>query len=239
MRYCPFCGKELGYTSFSNCPYCGKTLTIVSENISSPKITISNKNSHGEIVKRIRIKNILIILVGLAGSVLGSILFWLVWNAGWIVYFVTLIPLMGFAFVLLGSYTLINPSHDDSFKCWKNYGISDDIINDINTSIKKTKDKEIISNGWFINSNLYLFTKLTDINWIHNVGNKSSNTVENIKIYTNFGVTLTARNVTIINNLLNISNNAIIGYDANFEKIWKNNPKNFYANVKNILNSKY
>jgi len=168
------------------------------------------------------------------------------------------IPFIGLAFLGFGLYRLIYYPSNPCYKCWKKYGKSDQIVEEVMEIIKNEGENTtnlIFTNNWIIQPSSLIFIKPKDINWVfvHREGQEGSTKYnQKIKIFTNFKLEFEVPCLPIVSEkseldnlvtndvdyyftqLQNSNNSIVFGYSKELEKLWRKDPKNFQDNVKNL-----
>lgn len=217
---------------------------------------VVNKFVRNKILK----ENLLIICVGLLTTFVTIWINWVIAKINVAVLFFYLITLIGIFAIFFGLFRLIYWPANPVYKSWKFYGSSDPVINNIKRIINnKKKDLEtkelIISEGWLIKPEDFIFVKSKDINWIYFTyqTNKNSNfSKQKINIYTRFGLNyevdclpiklngkaedVTPKDIKTYYNVLHrLCKNAIWEYSPEYKLFWKKSPESFVEKVKSYI----
>lgn len=212
-----------------------------------------------KIIKNKIIKgNLLWLILGLLLSIGGAFLNIVVYDLGWMVSFLLLIPIIGIILFFVGIYGLVYYPSNPCFKCWKKYGKNDEIVDEIMEIINKEGANTInliFSDNWIIQPSSLIFVKPRDINWVfvHREGGKDSNTYnQKIKIFTNFKLEFVVPCSPILSEeseldnfitndvdyyftqLKNSNEFIVFGYNKELEKLWREDSNNFFENAKNL-----
>ena len=213
---------------------------------------------HPLVRKNLILPRIYEIIIGIFITIFGYFLYLYVYNIGYAVNLINIIPFVGVGLILLSIYRLFAVFSNPVYKSWKFYG--DSVIDEINDQINKENEGSpkgsmnelIASNSWIIDKNNFIFAKPSDINYFYLhlwEGNFKVNFFK-INIYTTFGVQfdvliskpITAEDfelqqkeaITILEKIKKICPNAINEYNPVFNEMWKKSPQDFIKMVREI-----
>jgi hypothetical protein len=211
-----------------------------------------------EIIKnKIYEENLVFLVVGIILLVGGIILNIVIYEFGWIITILLVVPFVGGSLFFYGIYSLIYYPSNPSYKCWENYEENNKNVDEVMDIIKEGEDNEnskdlIFSKKWIIQPSSLIFIKPKDINWAHlHLEGNHNDYSQKIKVFTNFGLqfevpcskihakrkdldyTISEDVAYYLTKLKEFCKNLHIGFDEGLESLWAKDPENFLKNIKN------